>query len=457
MSQSLSFDHLQAILRQHTAGLPDFRKPSPNTRYTIQGAALGAFGIFFMQSPSFLEYQRQLHQHHGRDNAQTLFGVEPIPSDNQIRKLLDPIAPSHFNPIFIEVFDHLEQQHLLEPFRVLDHQLLVSLDGTQYFSSKAIHCQNCLARQLSNGQLLYYHTAITPVVVCPGHSEVIALPPEYIMPQDGHDKQDCEQAAGKRWLMQHGATLAPHHVTLLGDDLYSKEPFCSLALEQGFNFILVCKPDSHRKFYERLAFWQEQGLMAQCEQRQRKGAVTEVLLYRFINNVWLQDGKQTLSVNWVEITVANAKTGEQLYYNTFITNHRLSADNVAQVAQAGRGRWKSENENNNVLKTKGYHLEHNFGHGKQYLSATMLSLNLLAFLFHTVMQWSDEQYVMLRQALVRRQTFFEDIRALTRYMVFESWHQLIDFMIRGLKLESQLESRAETKLVPELNPKLDTS
>jgi hypothetical protein len=457
MSQSLSFDHLQAILRQHTAGLPDFRKPSPNTRYTIQGAALGAFGIFFMQSPSFLEYQRQLHQHHGRDNAQTLFGVEPIPSDNQIRKLLDPIAPSHFNPIFIEVFDHLEQQHLLEPFRVLDHQLLVSLDGTQYFSSKAIHCQNCLARQLSNGQLLYYHTAITPVVVCPGHSEGIALPPEYIMPQDGHDKQDCEQAAGKRWLMQHGATLAPHHVTLLGDDLYSKEPFCSLALEQGFNFILVCKPDSHRKFYERLAFWQEQGLMAQCEQRQRKGAVTEVLLYRFLNNVLLQDGKQTLSVNWVKITVANAKTGEQLYYNTFITNHRLSADNVAQVAQAGRGRWKSENENNNVLKTKGYHLEHNFGHGKQYLSATMLSLNLLAFLFHTVMQWSDEQYVMLRQALVRRQTFFEDIRALTRYMVFESWHQLIDFMIRGLKLESQLESRAETKLVPELNPKLDTS
>jgi hypothetical protein len=184
MSQPLSFDHLQAILRQHIADLPDFRKPSPKPRYPIQGAALGALGIFFMQSPSFLEYQRQLHQHHGRDNAQTLFGVEPIPSDNQIRKLLDPIAPSHVNPIFIEVFDHLEQQHLLEPFRVLDHHLLVSLDGTQYFSSKAIHCQNWLTRQLSNGQLLYYHTAITPVVVCPGRSEVLALPPEYIMPQE---------------------------------------------------------------------------------------------------------------------------------------------------------------------------------------------------------------------------------------------------------------------------------
>ena len=114
MPRPLSFDHLQAILRQHTAGLPDVRKPSPNTRYTIQNAALGAFGIFFLQSPSFLEYQRQLNQRQGHDNAQTLFGVEPIPCDNHIRTLLDPIAPSQFTPVFFEVFAHLEQQHLLE-------------------------------------------------------------------------------------------------------------------------------------------------------------------------------------------------------------------------------------------------------------------------------------------------------------------------------------------------------
>ena len=110
------------------------------------------------------------------------------------------------------------------------------------------------------------------------------------------------------------------------------------------------------------------------------------------------------------------------------------------VAQAGRGRWKIENENNNVLKTKGYHIEHNFGHGKQYLAAFLLSLNLLAFLFHTVLEWCDDKYALIRQVLARRQTFFDDIRALTRYMVFESWHHLMDFMIRGLELEAKLEA-----------------
>ena len=201
--------------------------------------------------------------------------------------------------------------------------------------------------------------------------------------------------------------------------------------------------------YERLAFWQAQGAITQCEQRRRKGRVTEVAIYRFINEVLLQGSKHALSVNWVEMTIVNAKTGSQLYYNTFITNHRLSMTNVAQVAQAGRGRWKIANENNNVLKTKGYHLEHNFGHGQQYLSATMLSLNLLAFLFHTVLELSDERYALLRQVLVRRQTFFEDIRALTRYMVFENWHHLMDCMLQGLKLES--------KLALKLRPTLDTS
>jgi hypothetical protein len=53
MTHLLRFDDLQAIFHHSIAHLPDHRQPSPNTRYTIQDAALGAFGIFFTQSPSF--------------------------------------------------------------------------------------------------------------------------------------------------------------------------------------------------------------------------------------------------------------------------------------------------------------------------------------------------------------------------------------------------------------------
>lgn len=329
---------------------------------------------------------------------------------------------------------------MLAPFRVLDHQLLVALDGTHYFSSQVMHCPNCLRRQLSNGRTLYYHAAITPVIVCPGHAQVIALPPEYIMPQDGQDKQDCERTAGKRWRTKHTKQIAPHGVTLLGDDLYSNQPFCALGLQYGFNFILTCKPDSHATLYERVAFWQATDAIAAREVRHWNGRFTEGTKVRYLNDVFLRSGHDALSVNWFEITVVNAKTGEQLYHNSYITNHRLTADNVVAVAQSGRGRWKIENENNNVLKTKGYHLEHNFGHGKQYLAAFLLSLNLLAFLFHTVLEWSDPKYALLRQVLAKRQTFFQDIQALMRYMVFDSWEHLLEFMIRGLELEFQFDT-----------------
>lgn len=449
MTNPVSFDDLKAILHQYSANLPDHRQPSPNTRYTIQDAALGAFGLFFTQSPSFLEYQRRLQASKGRHNAHTLFGVQQIPCDNQIRTLLDPIAPSHCDPIFLEVFQRLEQHHVCDSFRVLGDQLLVALDGTTYCSSQAIHCPNCLTRQLSNGHTLYDHPAITPVVVCPGRAQVIALPPEYIVPQDGHDQQDCEQMAGKRWLSHHAPTIAPHRVTLLGDDLYSKQPFLALARAKGFNFILVCKPDSHPKLYERVAFWQANDGITTCERRHWHGRFTEVSLYRFLHDVLLLDGKEAFSVNGFEITVINAKTGEPLYHNSFITHHQVTADNVAEVAQAGRGRWKIANENNNILKTKGYHIEHNFGHGQPYLAAIMLSLNLIAFLFHTVLEWSDTKYALLRKVLARRQTFFEDICTLMRYMVFDNWQHLMEFMLRGLELESRLE--------PQPAPTLDTS
>jgi hypothetical protein len=83
----------------------------------------------------------------------------------------------------------------------------------------------------------------------------------------------------------------------------------------------------------------------------------------------------------------------------------------------------------------------------------MLRLNLLACLFHTVLEWRDEQYALLRQVLARRQTFCEAMRALTRYMVFESWHPLMACMMKGLQLECRLESTLALKL----RPQLDTS
>ncbi len=171
-------------------------------------------------------------------------------------------------------------------------------------------------------------------------------------------------------------------------------------------------------------------------QRQWNGKRGEIWRYRFVRQVPLRNGEEALLVNWFELVITDEKTGKVLYRNTFVTNHAVTADNVATLADVGRSRWKIENENNNTLKTKGYHLEHNFGHGQQDLANVLVTLNLLAFLLHNVQELLTPAYQRLREALGARKTFFNDLRALTRYMVFDSWDDLFRFMEEGLEINS---------------------
>lgn len=245
---------LLSVLEAQLNALPDERKKSNNTQYTVKDAFLSAFSVFFTQSSSFLEHQRLMQSQKGKDNAQTLFGVEKIPCDNQIRKLLDPVPGKTVFPVFRSVYQHLEAAGVLSTYDCFQGNRLVALDGTEYFTSKEIHCSKCCHRTHKNGTTTYFHAVLTPVLVAPGKSQVIALEPEFITPQDGTNKQDCENAAAKRWIEAHGVDFVETQTTLLGDDLYSRQPICELALAHGFHFLFTCKPDSHPSLYDWLEY-----------------------------------------------------------------------------------------------------------------------------------------------------------------------------------------------------------
>jgi hypothetical protein len=74
----------------------------------------------------------------------------------------------------------------------------------------------------------------TPVIVCSTMTQVLPLAPEFVQPQDEHDKQDCENAVAKRWLLQHGQEYQKLQVTILGDDLYCHQPLYEMFLQQSF-------------------------------------------------------------------------------------------------------------------------------------------------------------------------------------------------------------------------------
>lgn len=426
------WDGLLKQTRQTLGGLPD-RRTGDNCKYSMEDIGLGAFSVFFTQSPSFLSHQKTMEQTKGHSNAQSLFHIEQIPSDNHIRQTLDPVPPDKLFPLFDEVFQRLRKKDVLENYRAVDQSLPIALDGTWYYSSQKVHCEHCSCMEHQSAEKTYYHSAVTPVIVAPGQPHAISLRPEFITPQDGHTKQDCEIAAAKRWLEKNAPLYSGLKATLLGDDLYAHQPFCRQTLLYDFHFIYVCKPDSHKTLYDwvnLLAIGQDLHLL---KRRVKHGAHWEHYTYRYANQVPLAEGQDALKVNWCELTLTDAQ-GHVLYRNAFITDFKITDNNVEAIVATARSRWKIENENNNVLKTKGYHLEHNFGHGEKHLASFLAAFNILAFLYHTFLSFTDENYRLIRSVLPTRKTFFDDLRALTRYMLFASWDVLMNFMMAGLEI-----------------------
>lgn len=409
---------LIAELGSVCAGLPDQRKtPTRDGAYSMADIGLSAFSLFFMGSPSFLAHQRALARGQGRSNCQTLFGMAAIPSDNYIRLMLDGASPAAFDTLFMRT---IEKAGPLTRFQCLGGRMLIALDGTEYFCSRKISCPQCSTRRRSDGGVECFHAFLGATIVAPGHHQVLPLPPEFIAPQDGAEKQDCERNAARRWLARHGRSVAYLRPIFLGDDLFACQPIATAIQQAGGNFILTCKPSSHQAITEYLHGTK----LEEHRQTVRKGRNVTTTIYRWLSGVPLRGSADAMVVNWFSIESRNA-AGKRTYYNSFVTDLPVTAGTVAELAACGRARWKIENETFNVLKTNGYNLEHSFGHGKQTLASIFLTLNLLAFACHTaallaVLAW--KQAVAACGATYR---FFEDLRAITTYVVFDDWAHLL--------------------------------
>src|SRR6516164_1647755 len=300
-----------------------------------------------------------------------------------------------------------------------DH-VLIALDGTEYHRSTKLHCACCSTRERSGGTTEYFHTLVAATLVAPGHSRVVPLEPEFVVPQDGHDKQDCESMAARRWLAAHGPSYARLDPVYLGDDLYSRQPICQAVRAAGGHFLFVCKPSSHPTIEEYLSGVE----LAQLTKRVKHGRQRFTHTYRWLCEVPLRDGADAMTVNWLMIEIRNA-AGEVTYHNSFITDLPTDRDTVVALAACGRARWKIENESFNTLKNKGYNLEHNFGHGKKHLSAVLATLNLLAFTFHTVAELTYDLWLQAINKTGARSRFFERLRSITVFLLFPDWQNLM--------------------------------
>src|SRR5271156_161890 len=246
--QHLSADALYRLVRSSLHGIAAPR--SAAAALTLGDTLMAGFAVFALKEPSLLAFDQQRRSDEG--NLKSLFGFQQIPSDTQMRTILDDVDPQLLRPAFASVFRQLQRGKALEPFVFFQGQYLLALDGTSYFSSEKIHCSSCLEKKSRNGKVAYSHQMLGAALVHPDLKEVIPLCPEPIIKQDGDTKNDCERNASRRFLAPFRREHPKLPVIVVEDALSANAPHLADLREYDIRFIIGIKPGSHAFLFKQM-------------------------------------------------------------------------------------------------------------------------------------------------------------------------------------------------------------
>jgi hypothetical protein len=417
--KNLAFRALLNAVAESVESIEDKRNKEKCT-YTLKDAYISAFAMFYLQDPSLLEFQRRFQEQIQKNNLVTVFGVNEIPSDTQLRTIIDNHDYEPIMKVFFEYLSRLQRGKVLEQYKHIGGKYLITIDGSDYFHSESVTCRKCLKKETREG-VHYHHQILQSTIVHPDKRQVVPLRPEFIRNGDGKAKQDRELVAGKRLIGKLRASHPMLEGVIVGDDLYSNQPFIETIKKKGFSFLLVAKPTSHKSLYEDVEGLRRSKLLNRYEYTDGKGRKH---IYEWENGLVLNGREDSVRVNFVEYTII--EKGKVNYRNSFVTDMEIREDNVKEIVLAGRARWKIENEGFNTLKNHGYHLEHNFGHGENNLSEAFFLLNLIAFFMHQIFELTDRMYREARSGFGSRREYWNIIRSVFKLFIFMNWEQVLE-------------------------------
>jgi len=289
--RALHFDALVQRVRTRFGKLPEQRRCP---QFSQADTLMAGLALYSLKDPSLLAFQRRASDH----NLRSVFGLQGIPCDTQMRTILDDVQPNQIRSVFKDIFRPLQRGKVLEDYVFLPEGYLVALDGVEYFRSAKVHCQHCLTCQHHNSEVSFYLQMLAAVILHPDWPEVIPLAPEPIQRQDGHHKNDCERNAARRWLKRFRQDHPHLSIIVVEDALSSNAPHIRDLQAANAHFILGVKPGDHQYLFEQVSQRERDG---QAEVLQSTDANSGIIgRYTFLHHVSINDSNQEVRVNFLK-------------------------------------------------------------------------------------------------------------------------------------------------------------
>lgn len=428
IKKQLNFSSLRKKASEIFSNISEHRQKNKTT-VSIHDAMMSGLACMHFQDPSLLQFQERMQIEQHSNNLKTLFDVENIPKETQMREIIDGVSSEHFNLIFKDYYLRLQRNKTLEPFQIFPGMHYFPIDGSEFFSSKEVHCNQCLTKEHKADEKTYSHYVLQGGIMHPDCSEVIPFMPEQIVNADGMEKQDCEMNAGKRFVKRLSQGFPQLKLLIGGDALFSRQPIITDVLNLKMHYLFAAKPTDHKYMTEWLDTYKALHSYEFIDSLGRKH------FYEWMNSVPLHGGKDSINVNYLRCTISGKKNKKEksedkvLFRNSWVTDIPVSSENSVTLVKAGRCRWKNENEVFNVMKNHGYCMEHNYGHGQKNLAYNFYLLTLLAFFMHQIFELTCHLYQSCRKKFGSKRFFWENIRGDIKRFVFATWEQLLEFLL----------------------------
>jgi hypothetical protein len=419
----LSADALIRSIRSSFEQVGETRKRKPDI--LMEDALMSAYAMFSLKDASLLAFEkRQKAEEH---NLKAIYKLKTVPSDTQMRTILDPAPPDELRPAHNAVLRAVQRGKALEKMVYLEEGYLMPLDGTGYFSSEKLFSPACLQKIRSSGKITYHLQMLGAALVHPECKEVIPLIPEIISRQDGTEKNDCEINASKRFLAKFHRDHPHLKIVVTQDAIAPNGPYIRFVKDLGYHFIITVKEADHAHLFAQLDRAVENNAAPEMETRDLKDS-KKFHYFRWVNGLSINASHPDILVNVLEYWQV---TGEVAKRFCWVTDIPLNQDNVYRIMRTGRARWKIENETFNTLKNQGYNFEHNYGLGKQNLSTVFVKLMMLAFLVDQVQQLCCGLFQAVLKKEGGKKYLWEAIRSAFRWLKAESMEMLYLALLSG--------------------------
>ena len=417
----LCADALFRLLHEHFACIAE--AGADDGEIPLDDALMSAFAMFSLKAPSLLSFDKQ----RAEGNLQTIYGIDRVPCDTRMRERLDPVAPASLRQACTLVFRQLQRGKALAPLVFLDGHSLVALDGTEYCSSKTIHCASCLHKEHRHGAITYFHQRLGAAIIPPDFRDVIPRMPAPIVNQEGPQKNDCERNAAKRFISKL-RQAHPHLPVIITDEaLSSNAPHIETLHDYGCHYILGVQEGDHTSLFTQGQAAEEAGRVTYYERHDRAAEVVHA--FRFVNDMPRNGSRGDVRVNCIEYWERGPEQGQHF---SGVTDLRVSQRNVYKLMRGGRARWKIENETFNTRKNQGDHFEHNDGHGEQNLSVVFARLRLLAFLVDQTPQRCGALFRAVWAKFGSKRLLWERRRALCYDYRLHAMRELLEALYVGV-------------------------